>query len=163
MLHLAARSLEAPPAAERSSEVRPPPASPATTEPQPGARRPDTLGLALVLTGSASAVAGGVLLGVARHDQTQPTTFASFAEHDARVRRLTIIGGVNLGVGLALAVAGIVRLGVVSNRRSAPTRQALVVPAVDARGMPMLLVSFCASRDPARLWGARGRRPMLRR
>ena len=124
-------------------EPAPPPVADLPAEPTPARRRPDGLGLALVLTGGAALGTGAALLAVAaarRSDQAEVTDYDRFDALDRQILRFDVAGGATLGVGAALAIAGVIRLTVKSRRHRTTQAQALVAPSLDARGTPLLLL-----------------------
>lgn len=136
-------------AAEATVEPEPTPAEPpivADTPAEPARlrRRPDALGIALVTTGGLALGTGAALLAVAsarRTEQDGVTDYDRFDALDRQILRLDVAGGATLGVGAALAIAGVIRLTVKSRRDRVTPRQArLVLPTIDARGTPLLLV-----------------------
>ncbi|MEM9462972.1 MAG: tetratricopeptide repeat protein [Myxococcota bacterium] len=118
-------------AAAQTSPTEPEPEPEPTAEPEVAVRpsddlprsrrRPDPLGLSLLVTGSVAAVAGSVVLGVGegrRIGQARETDYDRFDSLDAQIDRFHIAGGVTLGVGVALAIGGVVRLLIVRRRSS---------------------------------------------
>jgi tetratricopeptide (TPR) repeat protein len=131
------------------AEPEPTPAEPAIvadtpTEPARPRRRPDGLGIALVATGGAALGTGAALLAIAsarRATQDDATDYDRFDALDRQILRLDVAGGATLGVGAALAIAGVIRLTTKARRNRADPRQArLVIPTIDARGTPLLLL-----------------------
>jgi tetratricopeptide (TPR) repeat protein len=98
-------------------------------EPRPWYR--DPWGGALFGVGAASAVGGGVLIGVAgrQHDRAhEASSDAAYGNRIDRAKLLNRAGIVAVSVGAALVVAGIVRWAVVGTRRSRAPRSVSVVP-----------------------------------
>lgn len=139
----------------RAEDVAPEPTAPpapdeppivadAPPEPARPRRRPDGLGIALVTTGGVALGTGAALLAVAsarRADQDAATDYDRFDALDRQILRLDVAGGATLGVGAALAIAGVIRLTTKARRdRTTPRQARLVLPTIDARGTPLLLV-----------------------
>jgi tetratricopeptide (TPR) repeat protein len=144
-----AEAAQADAAAEASAPPEPTPVEPpivadAPTEPARPRRRPDGLGIALVATGGAALGTGAALLAIAsarRTTQDAATDYDRFDALDRQILRLDVAGGATLGVGAALAIAGVIRLATKARRNRADPRQArLVIPTIDARGTPLLLL-----------------------
>ncbi|MEM6990682.1 MAG: hypothetical protein AAF721_09300 [Myxococcota bacterium] len=105
----------------------PPPNRPADTIEDPSTRRrPDALGLGLLVPGLAAVAAGAVVLGVAsvrKTTQGRSDQYERFDALDETIDRLHVAGGVTLGIGAALVVGGAVRLALQGRR--APKRVSL--------------------------------------
>jgi hypothetical protein len=82
----------------------------------------DPWGGALVGVGAAATATGIGLLATAAVEQNNPCdTYDCFEQQQARVDRMTIAGGVVVGVGGALLVAGAIRWGVLGARQRGRT------------------------------------------